>query len=131
MTKRSHSLFKFGTYTRICNLCTRWWLGYNLILRTGILVPFENKTAQYPFSNQYYSYENKCITSTNINMSILNGNECGNVTVGEKVDIEIVEMWFHHACSCICMDMKDETISCNDKLMQTCVKWKMFALTWW
>jgi hypothetical protein len=64
-------------------------------------------------------------------MSILNEDECGNVTVGEKVDIEIVEMWVPHACSCICMDMKDETISYNDKLMQTCVKWKMFALTRW
>lgn len=64
-----------------------------------------------------------CTFYTTIHKNIFNGvfslseNECGNVTVGGKVDIEIIEMWVHYACTYICIDMNDETISYNDKLM--------------
>jgi hypothetical protein len=51
------------------------------------------------------------------------------MTDGEKVNIEIVEMWFYHSCTYVCMKVNDESISKNDKLIYTCVKWKMSELT--
>jgi hypothetical protein len=40
---------------------------------------------------------------------------------GEKVNIEIVEIWFHRTCTCKWMKVNDETSSSNYKLMQVCV----------
>jgi hypothetical protein len=51
------------------------------------------------------------------------------MTDGEKVNIEIVEMWFYHSCTYVCMEVNDESISKNDKLIYTCIKWKMSELT--
>jgi len=56
------------------------------------------------------------------------------MTDGEKVNIEIVEMWFYHSCTYVCMKVNDESVSKNDKLIYTCKMknvWTYITIMWY